>query len=131
MQLCRRLLLCCGQSGAERVVLVAELHILLEQALVFDGKGRLLGGQGGLLGPQAGDGFAAIFPDELHHLFRRRLVGALTGQRGADIVDDNLGTLFCHHQCNVTADPATRASDNHNLACNNTFAHFTFSENTI
>ena len=53
MQLCRRLLLCCGQSGAERVVLVAELHILLEQALVFDGQGRLLGGQGGLLGPQA------------------------------------------------------------------------------
>ena len=45
MQLCRRLLLCCGQSGAERVVLVAELHILLEQALVFDGQGRLLGGQ--------------------------------------------------------------------------------------
>ena len=79
----------------------------------------------------AGDGFAAIFPDKLHHLFRRRLVGALTGQRGADIVDDNLGTLFCHHQCNVTADPATRAGDNHNLACNNTFAHFSFSENTI
>jgi len=59
---------------------------------------------------------AAALLDDLPGLLGWRVGLALAGQRGADVVDDDLGAFAGHHDGDLAADAAAGAGDDRDLA---------------
>ena len=92
---------------------------------IHGGSDDALGGApvGHAIGVDDGLALAVEGLDFADNLLRRRCVTALAVDRGANVVDDDLGAILRHDERDRPADAAPRAGDNGNLAFKHLLAH--------